>query len=414
MQTLTIVEGDELMTPGSAIVPSVMGVMSKKDVDATKHFDASLTDDMGKSNGRPTAPAAASKVSKNNSGNDPEWEGLLKAALNAKGMSLGYVPPMVKDVTTPTPVNAQVSSDDGGAYRVISWKFRVVGKNPIPTITRNNSYLALISEDDETDTGKASEVVMNREPWNGTKPLRDSWLPWICIGDFNAVLSKDDRVNARDVTDGEVVDFKERLIKHQLIIVRRWGRYYSWSHKSMGQDKIASRIDWVVVNEIFLDLFPNVEAIYLSPLLSNHCPIILECFQSREDKGKSFRFLNVLTSCTDFLHVVAKAWTQQTCGSVMYLVWEKLKAIKGALKTLNTQQFSDIQDRIENPQEEFQAIHKYPQQKARVDWVRLGDGNSKYFYSIMKPRECMNMINSMLLEDGCLVRNPYMIKDEIL
>lgn len=139
-------------------------------------------------------------------------------------------------------------------------------------------------------------------------------------GDFNAVLSEEDKTNGRPVTHAETKDFSEWLVDMSLTTMRSKGSQYSWTNKSIGDQRILSRIDWSIVNEEWIDKYPQVEAIYVAPSLSDHCPILIECITSVTGKGKSFRFLNFLTKHQDFLNIVKEGWNSSSSGSHMQRV----------------------------------------------------------------------------------------------
>jgi hypothetical protein len=74
--------------------------------------------------------------------------------------------------------------------------------------------------------------------WRG----RDTFLqnirpgPWLCMGDFNTLLTFDDRINGRPVTPAEIRDFHEWIEDRELSVLRTRGTYFTWTNKSKGQD----------------------------------------------------------------------------------------------------------------------------------------------------------------------------------
>ncbi|KAK4706499.1 hypothetical protein R3W88_033948 [Solanum pinnatisectum] len=49
-----------------------------------------------------------------------------------------------------------------------------------------------------------------------------------------------------------------------------------------------------------------------------------------------------------------------------------------------------------------EAIYK---QKSRVQWLKLGDSNTSYFYARMKSRKSQNQITMLTKEDGTIIRD---------
>jgi hypothetical protein len=52
--------------------------------------------------------------------------------------------------------------------------------------------------------------------------------------------------------------------------------------------------------------------------------------------------------------------------------------------------------------------------KAREEWVKLGDSNTKDFYSVMKQRLNRNRIDAIMTEQGHLEQSPNAIQQERL
>lgn len=63
------------------------------------------------------------------------------------------------------------------------------------------------------------------------------------MGDFNAVLSQEDRLIRRHVQGGEIKDFRECLIDCNLAEVPSVGRQYTWTN-----GHVYSRINRAIAN----------------------------------------------------------------------------------------------------------------------------------------------------------------------
>ncbi|XP_070045980.1 uncharacterized protein [Nicotiana tomentosiformis] len=53
-------------------------------------------------------------------------------------------------------------------------------------------------------------------------------------------------------------------------------------------------------------------------------------------------------------------------------------------------------------------------QKFRVQWLKLGDANTTYFYASMKGRKIQNHIRTLVTEGGTILKNAYSIEAEIM
>ncbi|XP_021767615.1 uncharacterized protein LOC110732005 [Chenopodium quinoa] len=194
-------------------------------------------------------------------------------------------------------------------------------------------------------------------------------------------IGGDDRLNKNPVTNYEVRYFQDFVHDLGLIEIKSKGSFYSWNNKGHGIDRIATRIDRVLVNEAWILAYGQTEAIYLTPSLSAHCPVMIE-----------------------FVNDVA--------GKVL----KKLKYVKTGLKSLNTHHFSKNQETtgIEKVKYWMDTYESILKQKSRVDWIKLGDSNTHYFFYIVKQRQNRNRIDSIYTANDVLLKDPDLVQAEII
>lgn len=103
------------------------------------------------------------------------------------------------------------------------------------------------------------------------------YLHWsyMFIGDFNVVLSVQDRINGVDISEQETQDFSEFMLVTYMLGAPNCGVYYSWTNKGLGQMRICSRIDISVISEHMLDLFPSLMVKYHPCGVLDHTPLVV-------------------------------------------------------------------------------------------------------------------------------------------
>ncbi|XP_062075390.1 uncharacterized protein LOC133779445 [Humulus lupulus] len=145
------------------------------------------------------------------------------------------------------------------------------------------------------------------------KDLQDLTVkgPWIVMGDFNDILAKEERIGNR-VRYKTSTDFIDCVANCQLEDVKYSGNFYTWCNKQYGEDRIYSKIDRVLANQVWLSLFPDAETVFLN-------------------EGPFDHTLAVLT-----------VYSNVPCGTKMYRIITKLKALKAVFKGINAQGYSDI------------------------------------------------------------------------
>ncbi|XP_056689712.1 uncharacterized protein [Spinacia oleracea] len=218
--------------------------------------------------------------------------------------------------------------------------------------------------------------------------------PWLVMGDFNAVLLANDRDNGNAVTEGETKDFDSCM-------------------DSAG--------------------------------ISDHSPLVMSCNIQMGGGSRPFKFFNYMADHAQFLDVVRKGWGVTCPGrGVMLKVWTKLKAVKQGLKELHHKDFAKLDQRIEElrvdlsqiqtqlascptdivvqqSEREFsETLKKFLhiqerayRQKARIQWLQVGDSNSKKKISVMKERLSENSIDILYDDTGKKLSTTQEIQEEV-
>lgn len=172
--------------------------------------------------------------------------------------------------------------------------------------------------------------------------------------------------------------------------------------------------------------------------ISDHTPCLISLACPPPYTGsKPFKFYNFLSSHPDFLSTITNAWI---CTEIEDYSLNKLsfkqKDLRRALKTLDTENFSEIQKRVceansllndgqvqslneqttAHFQDEKQCMEKllmlrkieeaFSKQKSRINWLKLGDQNTNYFHKMMKARHAYNVIHTLLGTDGFIASTP--------
>ncbi|KAK4734020.1 hypothetical protein R3W88_008281 [Solanum pinnatisectum] len=248
-------------------------------------------------------------------------------------------------------------------------------------------------------THKASQVIQHIVPgWSFLNNYQDAingrivWIIWDSnLLDVIAVRSTTRFIhcqvkNKRDkmecmlfrnpVSFAETKDFNECIQEANLTELPWKGDYYTWSNKQQGNDRIYRRIDKLLGNGEWMSKWGTEYDIISLP----------------------FRFFNIWASHNKFDSIVAKGWKKGRTGDHMRQVLSNLKSLKPDFRKLNKEDFHHITQKIETCRCTFHKeillnLEKWDlieesvmKQKARVDWIKLGDSNTKYFSSVKEYR----------------------------
>lgn len=116
----------------------------------------------------------------------------------------------------------------------------------------------------------------------------NSSLPWCCIGDFNEVLRADEQEGGDLRSERQMMGFWEVLARCQFNDLGYLGNKFTWATTRGGDIKV--RLDRVLANQEWIDLFLSFRVEHLKPTTSDHIPILFEWVVRKRGKyKKAFR-----------------------------------------------------------------------------------------------------------------------------
>nr|GFA05141.1 hypothetical protein [Tanacetum cinerariifolium] len=167
--------------------------------------------------------------------------------------------------------------------------------------------------------------------------------PWCILGDFNSTLFLEDSTSSSSSFNISMREFKECVEEIKVMDVQRSGLQFTWSQKLKGKDGLLNKIDRIMANVDFIDVFVGAHAIFKPYRVLDHSPSVL----------------NIPT---------------------------KLLYEKGNLHTNVTRLCDDLD-------------------RAQIYWLREGDSNSAYFHKAVKSRISRSHIDVVTCVDGTMVDN---------
>ena len=254
---------------------------------------------------------------------------------------------------------------------------------------------------------------------------------WAVMGDFNQTLHPSDH----SATISQNVDratrvFRETLLDASLVDLNFRGSTFTWWNKR-ANSPIAKKIDRVLVNDMWVDIFPSALGFFGKPHFSDHawCGIL---FDSAAPKTKKpFRFYNFLLKNPDFVPLIGFSWLSlNVTGSAMFRVSCKLKALKHVIREFSRYNYSDLEKRtqesldylleaqgrvLENPtihnaeleiewQRKWQTLslaeESFFLKRSLVIWLGEGDRNTAYFHKMASSRQAVNHIHYLFDVNG--------------
>ena len=167
------------------------------------------------------------------------------------------------------------------------------------------------------------EKLKHIETWNLMRLLhQQATLPWICIGNFNKILSVNEKQGGEPRSEWQMANFREVLDDCRLRDMGFKGARFTWCNWRYEQDRVYVRLDRGVANQEWYDLFPHFDVHHLSFSNSDHVAIRVQLrrqplFQIRMYKNR-FWFEEAWVKDEGCKDTIANAWSISFNGSPMF------------------------------------------------------------------------------------------------
>ncbi|KAF5464386.1 hypothetical protein F2P56_014464 [Juglans regia] len=149
------------------------------------------------------------------------------------------------------------------------------------------------------------------ETWNLLRSLKvPSDKGWLLMGDFNEVLSPNEKCGGRIRTDKQIQAFSEVIDDCELLDLGFKGNPFTWCNKREPAQCISERLDRCLANLKWKALFKMASVSHGSVAYSDHVPIKLQLQVNRMPrKGKKlFRFEAMWVEEKSCKTIIEKAW----------------------------------------------------------------------------------------------------------
>eukprot|EP00253_Pinus_taeda_P035376 PITA_35376 len=305
------------------------------------------------------------------------WPGCRSMAVDATGASGGLAITWNPQSITLTNFHA--------THHLMQATFHFLGTNIHGNIT--NVYFP-------QDVGSKKILLDNIEMLNRHRqyPL------WIIAGDFNMITRMEEKIGGRSRLEPEVHHFKDFITNASLIDMPFCNGTYTWSNRRGGSSEIASKLDRFLISDNAVHLGGDLSAEILSYSGSDHWPIALLWQRPGDKTKKPFRetFGNIFDAQKE-LHKELKAIHQEVINS------GHTDATLDRERNINKQ----IDER--RKQEEI-----YWRQKSRIQWLKEGERNTKFFHRTTVQRRMHNQIPFIVNQDREKVEEHEQIEEVLL
>ena len=255
-------------------------------------------------------------------------------------------------------------------------------------------------------------------------------LPWICIGDYNEILSSNEKQGQVEKAFPPMLEFRNALAHCGLFDLGFQGNKFTWNNGRPGVEFVQERIDRACANGEWNGLFPRSLVIHLSTSYSDHIPLLLEIHVNNgrnKKKNTPRRFEEKWVSHQECRRIIEEAWRQTVdVGSPMFCLFQKIKNTRLALIKWEKVAFGNTKaslrdkhrvleeliskndpalgERIRETNAEINNILHQEElawrQRSRAIWLPAGDKNTKFFHQKATQRKRRNQIVGVFNTEG--------------
>ncbi|XP_021290562.1 uncharacterized protein LOC110421316 [Herrania umbratica] len=266
-------------------------------------------------------------------------------------------------------------------------------------------------------------------------------LPWMVIGDFNQVTSPDEKIGRTGVNLAHCNLTLDCMSYCNLSELETGCPKYTWWKKRHGYDCTRVRLDQGLANEERRTIYPHAEAFVLPRTHSDHHPILVRCTDSPLllQAKKNFRFEEAWMTHPNFIDFLKtkwrfaekdmsitlkgladnlQQWSLETFGDIYKKKKRLLARLKGMQKIPDAKP-SDYLQHLEIALIEEYNLALYQeeliwQQKVRLDWLKYGDSNSKFYHALVKSKQRKKKIVALRREDGSWCTDPKELEEMVV
>ncbi|GAU39464.1 hypothetical protein TSUD_158950 [Trifolium subterraneum] len=262
-----------------------------------------------------------------------------------------------------------------------------------------------------------------RASWNFLRHLsQTSQLPWCIIGDFNDILSSDEKRERTDRPEWLIHGFREAVTDAGLIDIELTGYPFTW-FKSLGTARaVEEKLDRALANMDWCNMFVDAKLECLTTTASDHYPLLLswECKTDLTLFPKQFKFEQAWLLEPNFKQFVHQQWN----SSEHQTVTQKLKNCADEMSKWSAENCHKTRKEIEKYRRKLELVrnhvdetnfHYYNEirkkldfllvkddlfwkQRAKTFWYRDGDLNTRFYHATASARKKKNLIGH--LEDS--------------
>jgi hypothetical protein len=280
-----------------------------------------------------------------------------------------------------------------------------------------------------------AQASERHKTWDMLKFIKaSSPLPWLCIGDFNEVLLREEHVGVNDLCNAQIQAFRDAVDVCELMDLGFVGNPWTFEKRVVGGSFCRVRLDRALATSCWSSRFPLATLSHLTGVASDHSPILLRQEPAHVlPRTRLFRYEAMWEAHDDFRPTMESAWLSAPCTTMQELE-RKLKTLSGSLDAWGKETFGHVRKETRELKSRLETLRGQPhrlgpsheelkiverllelnhreetmwRQRSRVKWLAEGDRNTHFFHLRASKRKKRNRIERLKRLDGTVTEDSH-------
>ncbi|GLT59335.1 hypothetical protein SLA2020_321600 [Shorea laevis] len=264
-----------------------------------------------------------------------------------------------------------------------------------------------------------------RKSWALIRELaRQSSLPWLIGGDFNDLLSSNEKIGGAPQLEWMLRGFQEVINDCDLTEIPMVRGRFTWR-----RGRTEEKLDRCLVTTAWRNLFPATKVSLLPPLSSDHTPLWVTLngkVHRMQRQRRKFIFENMWLCDNTCQEVIQSSWESVERSGDWSGLALKIQRCSNRLESWNRFHFGHVREKLRQCIKDIDSLRLQPRseevlaeeakkanemeewlereevmwkQRSKEIWIHEGDRNTRFFHQRASRRRELNKIEGLMGEN---------------